>query len=62
MSLSIQKGILDIPDEILEDNLLTLLSFHDLINLMNIRNSRLIRCCGVVIKKKGLEREFEKCK
>ena len=56
MSLYIQKGILDIPDEILEDNLLTLLSFEDLINLMNIRDSRLIRCCSAVIKKKGLER------
>ena len=54
MSLSIQKGILDVPDEILEDNVLTLLSFQDLINLMSNRNSRLIRCCGAVIKKKGL--------
>ena len=53
MSLSIQKGILDIPDEILEDNLLTLLSFEDLINLMTIRNSRLIRCCGVVINQQA---------
>ena len=47
-----QKGILDVPDEILEDNLLTLLSFIDLMNLMNIGNTRLIRCCDVVIKKK----------
>ena len=37
MSISIPKCILDIPDEILEDSLLTLLSFNDIINLMNIR-------------------------
>jgi len=53
---------MDIPDEILEDNLLTLLSFDDLMNLMNIGNVRLIRCCGAVIKKKGLERELKRCK
>ena len=62
MSLYIQKGILDIPDEILEDSLLTLLSFQDLMNLMKIRNPRLIRSCGVVIKKKGLEKMYEECK
>ena len=52
MSISIPKGILDIPDEILEDNLLTLLSFKDLMTLVNIGNERLIRCCDVVISKK----------
>ena len=55
MSISIQKGILHVPDEILEDNLLTLLSFDDLMNLMKIGNVRLIRCCGAVMKKKQLE-------
>ena len=54
MSISILKGILDIPDDILEDNLLTLLSFRDLMNLRNIGNARLTRCCDVVIKKKPL--------
>ena len=52
MSISIPKGILDIPDEILEDNLLTLLSVKDLMNLRNFGNARLTRCCDVVIKKK----------
>ena len=47
-----QKGILDVPDEILEDNLLTRLSFKDLLNLIHIGNGRLTHCCGVVIKKK----------
>ena len=47
-----QKCIFDIPDEILEDNLLTLLPFNDLMNLMNIGNVRLFRCCYAVIKKK----------
>ena len=46
MSISIQQSILDVPYEILEDNLLTLLPFDDLMNLMNIGNVRLIRCCG----------------
>ena len=55
MSISIQKSILDVPDEILEDNLLTLLSSDDLINLMIIGNVRLIRCCCAVIKKKQLK-------
>ena len=62
MSLSIKKSLLDIPDEILEDHLLNLLSFPYLINLMKIRNSRLISCCAVVMKKKGLERKLERCK
>ena len=57
MSISIQKSILDVPDEILEDNLLTLLSFKDLMDLMSIGNARLIRCCSVVIKKKELKRK-----
>ena len=35
-----QKCLFDIPDEILEDNLLTLLTFRDLMNLMNIGNER----------------------
>ena len=48
----IQKSILDIPDEILEDNLFTLLPFDDLIRLMNIGNARLFHCCDVVIIKK----------
>ena len=52
MSNSIEKCILDIPDEILEDNLFTLLSFDDLIRLMNIGNARLFHCCDVVIIKK----------
>ena len=47
-----QKCIFDIPDEILEDNLFTLLSVDDLMNLMNIGNSRLFRCSYAVIKKK----------
>ena len=51
MSNSIQKCIMDIPDEILEDKLFTLLSFDDYMNLMNIGNARLYRCCYVVIKK-----------
>jgi len=52
MSNSIQKCLLDIPDEILEDNLFTLLSFRDLLSLMNIGNARLFRCCIAVIKKR----------
>ena len=52
MSNSIQKCIFDIPDEILEDNLFTLLSFSDLVSLMNIGNTRLLRCCDTVIIKK----------
>ena len=52
MSNSIQKSIMDIPDEILEENLLTLLSFNDLRNWMKIDNARLFRCCHAVIKKK----------
>ena len=47
-----QKCIFDIPDEILEDNLLTLLSFNDLMNLMNIGNKRLYNCSTKIIKKK----------
>ena len=47
-----QKCIFDIPDEILEDNLLTLLSFRDLMNLMNIGNERLYNCAKRIIKKK----------
>ena len=54
MSNSIQKCIMDIPDEILESNLLTLLSFNDHINLLNIGNARLFRCCYAVIKKKPI--------
>ena len=49
-----QKCIFDIPDEILEDNLLTLLSFNDLMNLMNIGNARLFHCCYAVIKNKPI--------
>ena len=52
MSISRETCLLDIPDEILEDNLLTLLSFNDLMNMMNIGNTRLFRCCYAVIKKK----------
>ena len=52
MSISRETCLLDIPDEILEDNLLTLLSFNDLMNMMNIGNARLFRCCCEVIKKK----------
>ena len=48
----IQKSILDIPDEILEDNLFTFLSFDDLLRLMNIGNARLFHCCDAVIIKK----------
>ena len=47
-----QKCIFDIPDEILEDNLLTLLSFCDLMNLINIGNERLYNCANKIIKKK----------
>ena len=47
-----QKCIFDIPDEILEDNLLTLLSFRDLMNLINIGNERLYNCAKRIIKKK----------
>ena len=47
-----QKCIFDIPDEILEDNLLMLLSFHDLMNLKNIGNKRLYNCSTKIIKKK----------
>ena len=50
-----QNSILDVPDEILEDNLLTLLSLDDLMNLMIIGNVRLIGCCCAVIKKKQLK-------
>ena len=57
MSDSIQKCILDIPDEILEDSLLTLLSFNDLISLMNIGNARLFHCCDTVI----IKNPFSKC-
>ena len=56
MSNSIQKNIMDMPDEILEDNLFTLLSLDDLMNLMNIGNARLYRCCLVVIKKLPMDR------
>ena len=54
-----QKCIFDIPDEILEDNLFTLLSFGDLMNvgMMNIGNERLYRCCNAVIKKKHMSSE-----
>ena len=52
MSNSIQLFIFDIPDEILEDNLFTLLSFNDLISLMKIGNTRIFRCCDAVIRKK----------
>ena len=52
MSNPKQKSILDIPDEILEDNLFTLLPFDDLIRLMNIGNARLFQCCDSVIIKK----------
>ena len=52
MAISIQKCLLNIPDEILEDNLLTLLSFNDLMKMMNIGNARIFRCCYAVIKKK----------
>ena len=54
MSNSIQKCLFDIPDEILEDNLFTLLSFGDLMNLINIGNARLCRCSNAVIKKKPI--------
>ena len=55
MSNSIQKCLFDIPDEILEDNLFTLLSFGDLMNLMNIGNARLYRCCNAVVKKTPID-------
>ena len=54
MSNSIQKCIFDIPDEILENNLFTLLSFNDLITLMKIGNARLFRSCDAVIRKNPL--------
>jgi len=59
MSHSIQKCILDIPDEILEDNLFSLLSFDDLIRLMNIGNARLFHCCDAVIIKKPFDLKKE---
>ena len=58
MTNPIQKSVLDIPDEILEDNLFTLLSFDDLIRLMNIGNARLFHCCDAVIIKKPFGKEL----
>ena len=53
-----QKCIFDIPDEILEDNLLTFLSFNDLMNLMNTGSERLYNCSNNVIKKKRLASNY----
>ena len=57
MSSSIEKCVLDIPDEILEDKFLTLLPLNDLMNLMIIGKARLFHCGYAVIKKK-----FSSCK
>lgn len=56
MSTSIQKCILDLPDEILEGNVLILLSFNDLLSLKNLGNTRLENCTKNVIKKKPLSK------
>ena len=56
MSSSIQKCILDLPDEILEGNLLILLSFNDLLSLKNLGNARLENCSKKVIKKNSLSK------
>ena len=56
MSRSVQKCILDLPDEMLEGNLLILLSFNDLLRLKNPGNTRLENCSKTDIKKKPLSK------
>ena len=44
MSNSGQKNLLDLPDEILEYEVMKFLSFKDLFNLVNVGNQRLKFC------------------
>ena len=53
MSNSEPKDILDLPDEILENYLLPLLTFDDLLNLAKCGNIRLKSCAKMVAKNKA---------
>ena len=52
MSSPEQTTLLELPDEILEDNLFSHLSFNDLWNLTNLGSRRLKRCANKVAEKK----------
>ena len=47
-----QKGILDLPDEIIEDKIMAILSNQDLCKLIGTGNRRLKDCCHRIMKKR----------